>query len=223
VQGAAQALAAGASVIVMDDGFQNPSLTKDFSLLVVDAQRGVGNGAVFPAGPLRAPFEVQMRRAQALLLVGAPARESVIEATVRAPGIPVFRARLEPDAGFISSLAGRRVLAFAGIGDPAKFFATLAKAGVAVAATRGFPDHHPYTRGEADSLCREADRDRLILVTTEKDAARMQGREDNTALAGRSRPLPVTLVFEDEAAFAALLRERIAAARRVAGDRIQLR
>jgi tetraacyldisaccharide 4'-kinase len=199
----------------MDDGFQNPSLSKDFSLLAVDAQRGVGNGAVFPAGPLRAPLDVQLRHAQALLLVGAPARERQIEATVRAHGIPVFRGRLEGDAGFVATLAGSRVLAFAGIGDPDKFFATLTQAGVVVAATRRFHDHHPYTKSEADSLCREADRAGLILVTTEKDAARMRGRPENTELAARSRALPVTLVFEDEAAFAGLLNERVAAARRV--------
>lgn len=212
VRGAQMAVAAGAGVIVMDDGFQNPSLAKDFSVLVVDAKRGVGNGRVIPAGPLRAPLEMQLDRAQALIVVGEEDAVPVLN-DARKRALPVFRARLVPDAAFVASLAGERVLAFAGIGDPEKFFATLREAGVTVAATRSFDDHHRYTRFDAQSLCADADRAGHVLVTTEKDLARIPGDADAASLAARSRALPVTLVFDDDAGFRGLLREQIARAR----------
>jgi tetraacyldisaccharide 4'-kinase len=119
-----------------------------------------------------------------------------------------------PDAGRIAALGNGRVLAFAGIGDPDKFFATLRNAGIPIAATRGFADHHRYTRRETQDLCAHADRDGLILVTTEKDVARMQGDDQLAELAARAKALPVTLVLEQEAAFKTLLLERVAQARR---------
>src|SRR5919197_1088497 len=204
-------IAAGASVIVMDDGFHNPSLVKDFSLLVVDARRGIGNGRVIPAGPLRAPVDAQLSRAHALVVVGRSVGDCAIAEMARERDIPVLRASLRADAAVLGTLAGRRVLAFAGIGDPPKFFATLAEAGVAVAATRSFADHHRYTGREAAALCEEAERDGLALVTTEKDLARLSGEEQ--PLSARARALPVTLVFEDAAAFESLLLERLTAAR----------
>jgi tetraacyldisaccharide 4'-kinase len=204
-------IADAASVIVMDDGFHNPSLVKDFLALVVDARRGIGNGRVIPAGPLRAPIDAQLARAHALVMVGRPAPDCAIVEMARERDIPVLRANLRADTAFIAALAGRRVLAFAGIGDPQKFFATLAEAGVAVAATRSFADHHHYTGREAAALCEEAERDGLALVTTEKDLARLSGEEQ--PLSARARALPVTLVFEDAAGFESLLLERVAAAR----------
>ena len=205
--------AAGASVIVMDDGFQNPSLHKDFSLLVVDERRGIGNGRVFPGGPLRAPLAAQLARAHALLLVGAPSRAGSVVEEARRHNLPVMRTHLRPDPKLIAALGRGRVLAFAGIGDPEKFFVTLADAGVAVAVTRSFPDHHRYTRAEARALCEEADREGLILVTTEKDLVRLSGDEETAGLAAHAHALPVALVFEQEATFKSLLLERIAAAR----------
>jgi tetraacyldisaccharide 4'-kinase len=204
-------IAAGASVIVMDDGFHNPSLVKDFSLLVVDARRGIGNGRVIPAGPLRAPVDAQLSRAHALVMVGRSAPDCTIAEMARERDIPVLWASLRADTAFIAALAGRRVLAFAAIGDPQKFFATLTEAGVALAATRSFADHHRYTRREAAALCEEAERGGLALVTTEKDLARLSGEEQ--PLSARARALPVTLVFEDAAGFESLLLERLAAAR----------
>jgi tetraacyldisaccharide 4'-kinase len=207
VKGAQAAVAAGAGVIVMDDGFQNPSLAKDFSVLVVDAKRGIGNGRVIPAGPLRAPLDVQLDRAQALIVVGEGDAVPVLD-DARKRALPVFRARLVPDEGFIASLAGTCVLAFAGIGDPEKFFATLRESGVTVAASRSFDDHHRYMRADAGALCGEAERSGLSLVTTEKDMARLQRDGDAAELVARSRALPVTLTFDDEAGFRSLLRER---------------
>jgi tetraacyldisaccharide 4'-kinase len=198
----------------MDDGFQNPSLAKDFSILVIDAGRGIGNARVIPAGPLRAPLAAQLDRAHALVVVGEGDVPDIARAA-KERALPLFRVRLEPDAGFIAALGAGRALAFAGIGDPGKFFATLRDAGVAIAATRSFPDHHRYTQAEAQALCEHADRDGLVLVTTEKDLARMQGEAAAARLAAHAHALPVTLRFDDEAAFAALLCERLAPARAI--------
>jgi tetraacyldisaccharide 4'-kinase len=213
IKGAAAAVAAGAGVIVMDDGFQNPSLAKDFSVLVIDARRGIGNGRVFPAGPLRAPLDPQLVRAQALVVVGRAEAAATVVAAARAHNIPVFPARFAPDQKFIAALGGGRVLAFAGIGDPEKFFATLTDAGVTVVATKSFADHHRYTRAEARALCAHADREGLILVTTEKDLARLKGDAAAAELAALAHALPVTLALDDEGAFKTLVLERLAAAR----------
>ena len=214
VEGAKAAHAAGASVIMMDDGFQNPALAKDFSVLVIDGRRGLGNSRVFPAGPLRAPFDAQLGRADAVVLVGAVGEGAAIAgAAAEARKLPLFQARLEPDREAIAALAGQRVLAFAGIGDPEKVFATLREAGIVVAATRSFADHHRYTQADARDLCRHADAEGLTLVTTEKDTARLQGEEAMAELAARVRVLPVGLVLEQEAAWRKLLVDRIAAGR----------
>ncbi len=213
VAGAQAAVAAGASVIVMDDGFQNPSLDKDVSVLVVDGRRGVGNGRVVPAGPLRAPLMAQVARADALVVVGTSTAAAEVTAAARVRGVPVFCARLEPDAAVAAALAGTRVLAFAGIGDPEKLFATLTAAGVTVAATRSFPDHHPYTTAEAGLLCAQADREGLMLVTTEKDLARMHGDAGMAVLAARARALPVTFTLAEPDAFHQLMRAKLARAR----------
>jgi tetraacyldisaccharide 4'-kinase len=204
-------LAAG--VIVMDDGFQNPSLAKDFSVLVIDGRRGIGNGRVLPAGPLRAPLAVQLARADALVVVGAATTDLGIVDHARARGLPIFAARLEPDADVVRGLRNKRVLAFAGIGDPEKLFRTLADAGIEVAVRRGFADHHRFTGAEAQALCDEADRDGLVLVTTEKDLARLAGDDAVRSLAARAVALPVTLVLEEAERFQTMLRERLIARR----------
>jgi tetraacyldisaccharide 4'-kinase len=211
--GARAAVAAGATAVVMDDGFQNPALAKNFSVLVMDKRRGLGNGRVFPAGPLRAPLEPQMRRADALVVVGESPMSQVIVDAAKPRGIPVFRAALVPDGHMMAGLAGRSVLAFAGIGDPEKFFATLKNAGVKVAATRPFADHHRYSRAEADALSAEAARAGLTLVTTEKDMARLKDDATLAGLATRAEALPVTLALDEEEAFRTLLLSRLIAAR----------
>jgi len=212
-EGASAAVIAGASVIVMDDGFQNPALAKDFAVLVVDSGRGVGNGMVTPAGPLRAPLAAQLDCAHALLVIGPSNGAANVTAEARTRRIPVFHARLKPDLEVVAGLGGGRVLAFAGIGSPEKFYSTLLAAGLTVAATRNFADHHRYTRAEADSLGEQATREGLVLVTTEKDLARMQGDSETAALAAQARTLPVSLELEDERGFRSLLSERIATAR----------
>ncbi|MGY2052486.1 tetraacyldisaccharide 4'-kinase [Methylobacterium sp. JK268] len=169
VAGAALCAAAGADVIVMDDGLQNPSLRKDWSIAVFDAGVGVGNGLPFPAGPLRAPLDAQWPFVDAVLTIGDGPEVPLLASLDR----PAFRGRLAPDPQAASALAGRPVLAFAGIGRPEKFFATLREVGADLRATRGFPDHHPYAAGDLAALLREAARDGLTLVTTEKDRVRL--------------------------------------------------
>ena len=201
VAGAAAARAAGAGIIVMDDGFQNPSLAKHLVILMVDGTRGFGNGRVFPAGPLRAPLEVQVARAHAIVIVGAGAEATRAEAAGRSHRVPVFHGRLVPDSGVLSSLAGRPVLAFAGIGHPEKFFASLEAAGVMAPVRQRFPDHHRYTAGEAAALVREAESRGLTLLTTEKDLVRVSGDPAVSRLGQSARALPVTLVLHEQEDF----------------------
>lgn len=193
VAGAEVARVAGASVVVMDDGLQNASLAKDFTLAVVDGRRGLGNARVFPAGPLRAPLAAQLKRTDALLIVG----EGPGAASAAATGLPVFHAHLQPHAGNIAELKARQVLAFAGIGDPEKFFATATAAGIAIAERQAFPDHHCFTAEEAAELIMQAEHGGLALLTTEKDRARMAGEPLLAALAAKTHVLPVTLVVKE--------------------------
>ena len=208
VAGAQAARTAGASVIVMDDGFQNPSLNKDLSLVVVDGRSGIGNGKVVPAGPLRAPLAAQLARASALLVIGEGSGADPVLAA--APGLAMFHGRLEPDAQALAALRPHKVLAFAGIGDPEKFFATLADAGIDVRVRQAFPDHHRYRRVEAAELIARAEREGLVLVTTEKDLVRLKGEDDLRALAGIARALPVRLAVTEAEAFRRLILSRSA-------------
>ncbi len=161
------AVAAGATVLVMDDGLQNPGLVQDLPLLVVDGATGFGNGRVLPAGPLREPVAAGAARCRAAVLIGADRSGA---AAMLPPGLKVLRARLVPDA---PGLAGRRVLAFAGIAHPGKFHATLAETGAMVVETADFPDHHRFRPAElARVLARAAALDALP-VTTPKDAVRL--------------------------------------------------
>src|SRR5262249_47930959 len=144
--GAAFARERGATVVVMDDGLQNPSLMKDFTVAVVDVRRGIGNARVFPAGPLRAPLPTQFARTDGLLLVGGGMDlDDVAAQLLRSGDRPIFHARLVPEPAAASVLKGRRVIAFAGIGDPEKFFRTADEAGIVVAKRRAFSDHHRFS------------------------------------------------------------------------------
>ena len=120
--GVALARSQGASVIVMDDGFQNPAIAKDASLIVIDGDRGLGNACVFPAGPLRAPLPPQLARTDALIIVGDGSAADTVAAAIAAQGGLVLRAHLTPSEASVAALRGKRVLAFAGIGDPAQVF-----------------------------------------------------------------------------------------------------
>ena len=209
VAGAKFAQFAGASVVVMDDGLQNASLAKDLSIIVVDGRRGIGNGHIIPAGPLRAPLGLQLDRAQAVIVVGPPDGAAAVVERARRQRLAIFHGRLEPDRGVIAAIGRRKALAFAGIGDPEKFFATLAAAGIDVAERAGFPDHHRYTAVEAADLIARAQAKGLILVTTEKDAMRMAGEPHLDALAARASALPVRLVIEEVDLFRQMLLQAV--------------
>ncbi|MFG1463550.1 tetraacyldisaccharide 4'-kinase [Xanthobacter sp. DSM 24535] len=209
--GARLAVASGASHIVMDDGFQNPTLHKDAALLVVDGASGLGNGRVLPAGPLRAPFAAQATRADALLLIGTGAPGDYLARS--ASDIMVLRGHLSADTGDAAALLGRRLFAFAGIGRPEKFFQTLRALDLDVAETEAFPDHHPYTPGDLSRLHGQAQAGGLCLVTTAKDLSRLRG-ESLAPLRAHVEVLRVRLDLEDQSRFDVLIAQAEARAAR---------
>jgi tetraacyldisaccharide 4'-kinase len=182
----------GADAIVMDDGHQNFALAKDLSLIVVDAEAGFGNGGVLPAGPLREPVVQGLARANAVVLIG--------NGLPNLKGFkgPVLRARVAPRP--TTELSGMRVVAFAGIGRPEKFFQSLRDAGAEIVRTHPFADHHPYTAAELTRLKDVARTLDAQLITTGKDHARLTPQERKEILA-----LPIDVRFEDEAALSGLL------------------
>jgi tetraacyldisaccharide 4'-kinase len=209
VGGVALARSQGASVILMDDGFQNPAIAKDASLIVIDGDRGLGNGRVFPAGPLRASLSPQLDRTDALIVIGGGSAADETAAAMAARGKPVLRGHLKPDAASVAQLAGKRVLAFAGIGDPPRFFRTLRASGIEVVEERAFADHHPFSKAEIDALIAEAKRAAMTLVTTEKDLARLRGGAGPPAFPRDIAPFPVTLEFENAAQLRKFLSEQL--------------
>ena len=165
--GARAAANGGAGVVVMDDGLQNFGVAKDYALLVVDGGFGFGNGRVMPAGPLREPVRDAMRRVDAVVIVGEDKRN--LGKDLRPP---VLAARFVPSPGS-ESIAGRPVIAFAGIGRPEKFFETLAGMGCDLVSARRFPDHHAYKADEVMRCVEAAAAAGAVAVTTEKDAVRL--------------------------------------------------
>ncbi|WP_044563516.1 tetraacyldisaccharide 4'-kinase [Azospirillum sp. B4] len=198
--GARTARDGGAQAVVMDDGFQNPALAKDLSLLVVDGGAGFGNGRVIPAGPLREELADGLARAHGVVIVGADRTGAGARAAGLAPAVPVLAARLVPDADVAATLAGRTVLAFAGIGRPQKFFDTCRDMGLSLARGVPFPDHHPYTESEIGRLLDQAADLGATPLTTEKDWVRLP-----PAVQARVTALPVVLTFQDDGALDALL------------------
>jgi tetraacyldisaccharide 4'-kinase len=214
INGVALARSQSASVIVMDDGFQNPAIAKDASLIVIDSDRGLGNGRVFPAGPLRAPLLPQLERTDALIVIGKGAAAAAVAAKIAARGKPVLSGHLRPDDASVAALRGKRVLAFAGIGDPARFFRTLRASAIDVVRERAFADHHPFSQGEIEALIAEARRDGLTAVTTEKDLARLRsGGESLPTWASDVVPFAVTLEFDDAAGLRKFVSDRLFKAR----------
>lgn len=192
--GARAAVAQRARLLLLDDGFQNPSLAKDLSLVVVDGETGFGNGLVFPAGPLREPVARGLARADALIVMGEDRHGLAAAAPV-----PVLRARLVPRMP-LSFAPGAPLVAFAGIGRPEKFFATLRGLGAVPAAEEAFPDHHRFREDELLRLEGVAAGFGGRLVTTDKDAVRLP-----PSWRARVAVLRVAVAWDDEAALARLL------------------
>lgn len=195
VDGAKRLMEEGVDLIIMDDGFQSAALFFDYALMVVDAGRGIGNGHIIPGGPMRAPMLDQMRNASALLVVGdGTAAEQVIRVAGRAAK-PVYPAGLTVQKP--RSFSGKRVLAFAAIGNPGKFFDSLRSTGAHVVVERGFGDHHVFTDDEIADLLEIASKNQLDIITTSKDMARLKaGRGRARELVERTRMLEVNLEFE---------------------------
>jgi tetraacyldisaccharide 4'-kinase len=195
VEGADLLLREGVDLIIMDDGFQSARLVFDQALLVVDARRGVGNGCVFPAGPVRAPVIDQIRHADALIVVGeGDGADPMVRLAARAAK-PIHLARFQPRNG--AQFRDRNCLAFAAIGDPEKFFKTLEDAHVRLAQRKSFPDHHPFTQDEAKELLAEAKLYGLDLITTSKDYVRLQaGHGRALELVEKTSVLEIDLAFD---------------------------
>ena len=213
VNGVAMARSQRASVILMDDGFQNPAIAKDAALIVIDSERGIGNGYVIPAGPLRAPLPPQLVRTDALIVVGEGDASKEIAAAVIAREGQVLSAHLKPNAASVAALAGKRVLAFAGIGDPQRFFRTLRSSGIDVVRERAFADHHNFSNNDVEALLAESRDDALTLVTTEKDLARLREGGEFSELARAIVPFAITLEFEDGGKLRKFLADRLFKAR----------
>lgn len=204
---------AGCDFAIMDDGFQSARLRFDLALLVVDAQHGIGNGHVIPGGPLRAPLVAQLRRADAVLTVGNGDRAVAVVRGASRAGKPVFAASTRVVDG--ERYAGRRFLAFAGIGHPEKFFDTLASTGAEVVVRRPFADHYPYRDADIRALEQEAAAKGLELVTTAKDAVRFtNGTPTARALLERLNILEIETVFEPAQVGARIIADTLAAYRK---------
>ena len=196
-----------ANVLLLDDGLQSRVIAPDLALMMIDGESGTGNGLCVPAGPLRAPLARQLEYADAIIIVGAGAAGDRVAAQAR--GKTILHARLVPGPEALA-LKGERIVAFAGIGRPQKFFTMLERLGAQIVATRSFGDHHVYRSEQINALRALAARSQALLLTTEKDAARLPALNGPGPM---PRTIAVTLAFDDEAAAKTLLAESLQKAR----------
>ena len=200
--GTAAAKNMDADIVVMDDGLQNPFVTKTLSLVVIDGASGFGNTRLLPAGPLREPLQNGLSRADAFVIVGPDGQNAI---AILPEGPPVFWASLIATANEKPDRTARCV-AFAVIGRPEKFRKTLVENGFSVASWHPFADHHPYTERELKSLAQTAKQMNAHLITTEKDYVRLPA---SFIKENKVETLPVRLMWEDGAAVARFLKERL--------------
>jgi tetraacyldisaccharide 4'-kinase len=204
IKGAQKLVEEGADLIIMDDGFQSAQLTFDYALLVIDTRRGIGNGHLVPGGPVRAPLAEQMRHMTGLLKVGnGHAADALVRQAAKAAK-PVFVAAITPQEP--QDFRGRRVLAYAGIADPAKFYRTVEALGGDIVLQRSFPDHHHFSDDEIADLLQDASKENLQLVTTAKDAVRLNGHHGRAEeLLWNSLVIEIDMVFDDPNAAATII------------------
>tara|TARA_Y100000739_G_C20599976_1_gene462394 strand:- start:352 stop:1329 length:978 start_codon:yes stop_codon:yes gene_type:complete len=198
----AGALAAskGADVVIMDDGFQNGSVKKDLSIVVVDGIYGFGNGRVMPSGPLREALTGGLARADLIVVLGG-SRSILKGATSTLP--TAISARLEP-AEDSTKYLGRRIIAFAGIGRPQKFFDTISEMGCDLVATHSFSDHYKYGAADLVALRTQAAQQDAELLTTEKDLVRI-GRDNAEGISS----LKVRVAWQNTASLDAVLAKKV--------------
>lgn len=194
------AIEAGADIIIMDDGLQNPSLVKDCTIMVVDGSFGFGNRFMLPAGPCREPVSLSIRKSEIVLIIGAETNSSIRR--VLGNKHPIFNAILTPSKDV--NLVGKSVHPFAGIAHPDKFFDTVTALGGKITLESRFADHHYYTQQDLDRLEREASAHNAQLVTTEKDYVRLPESFKEQVI-----PIPVTLDLQNKVEFMALLEKQI--------------
>ena len=197
--GARAAVDAGADILLLDDGHQNPAVAKALSLVVVDGGFGFGNGRIIPSGPLREPVGRGLARADAVVVLGNDSAGAIARCRREAGGLPLLEARFVP-AEEAMALHGRRVVAFAGIGRPDKFFDTVKEIGADLAEAMAYPDHYPFPETEIMFICELAQERGAIPVCTEKDYMRLP--PDARLMV---TPVPVTLEWRDPDALDRLL------------------
>jgi len=213
LDGAKRLIAEGVDLIIMDDGFQSARINFDYALMVIDSRRGIGNGYIVPSGPVRAPTRLQLKYATALLKVGdGVAADPFIRIAART-GKPVIEASIRP-VGQID-WQGAKLLAFAGIADPEKFYRTVADMGGDIAVKMSFGDHQHLTDDEIDDIIATADAQGLRIVTTAKDAVRLGGHHGRAEkLAGRIDVVEVEMAFDNPQAPSLIIAQAIETARR---------
>ena len=195
------------NLIIMDDGLQNNSVEKDINIAVFDGEEGIGNGRVIPSGPMRENLKFGLKKIQIVLIIGED--KSNINNLIKLTNnkIKIFYATFEPDIKIIKNFKNKKIIAFAGIGFPNKFYHLLKKMNFNVLETKDFPDHHMYKKNELNLLVHKSKLLNATLVTTEKDYVKIDEMEDE--IKRNISPFPVKLKIQKEEIFIKELKNAI--------------